>query len=116
MKNKTNSLTALKIIAASFLLMATALAERTATIGWDVDNTATSFLVYVGNVVTATVTTNEATVTIPETATSITIVAVNAGGESEPSATLVIPAAPRNPKGVFVKRIVRVTTTTSTPR
>jgi hypothetical protein len=114
MKNKTNSLKALTTIAVSFLLTALAFADRTATIGWEADTTATSFIVKVGDAVAATVETNEATFVIPDTATSITVVAVNAGGESEPSATLIIPAAPLNPKGVFVKRIVRVTTTTTT--
>jgi ABC-type sugar transport system substrate-binding protein len=113
MKNKTNSLMALTT-AVSFALTALAAADRTATIGWEADSTATSFIVKVGDAVAATVETNEATFVIPDTATSITVVAVNAGGESEPSATLVIPAAPLNPKGVYVKSIVRVTTTTTT--
>ena len=114
MKNKTNSLMALTTIAVSFLLTALAVADRTATIGWEADPNATSFIVKVGDAVAATVETNEATFVIPDTATAITVVAVNAGGESEPSSTLIIPAAPLNPKGVFVKRIVRVTTTTTT--
>jgi len=114
MKNKTNSLKALTTIAVSFLLTALAFADRTATIAWDADPTATSFIVKVGDTVAATVQTNEATFVIPDTATAITVVAVNAGGESAPSPTLLIPAAPLSPKGVFVKRVVRVTTTTTT--
>lgn len=46
--------------------------------------------------------------TFPDAATSIRAIAINSGGESDPSAPLVILAAPSAPKGLRVTLMVKL--------
>lgn len=93
-----------------------ALADRTVTLAWDANAPAeivTSYAVIIDGKELPPVTGTTAAITIPDTRTTVSVVAISDGGRSEPSAPLIIPAAPSNPKGVRVTSIVR--TTISTP-
>lgn len=89
-------------------------AERTVTFAWDVSADADSYTLYVNGAPVASTTETQITVQIPDGRTNVNVTGVNIAGESEPSATLVVPPAPTIPKGFRISKIVR--TTTATPK
>ena len=99
----------MKTILALILLALPLFADRAVSITWDAQPEATSFEVSVDGTLRATVQANEAlAVPIPEGRTVLSVVACNDGGKSLP-ASITIPAAPANPKGVTIKTIIRTT-------
>ena len=101
--------------AAILLALATsALAERTVTFAWDATLDATSYTLYVNGAPVASTSETQITVQIADARTAVNVTAVNITGESEPSATLIVPLAPTIPKGFRISKIVR--TTTATPK
>jgi hypothetical protein len=98
----------------AIVLATSALAERTVTFAWDPTEDADSYTLYVNGVAVASTTETQITVQLPDARTAVNVTGVNIAGESEPSATLVVPAAPNIPKGFKISKIVR--TTTATPK
>lgn len=83
----------MKILATILLLTATAQA-RTVSLVWDAAPAAEQVVgwrIYRGNVLIAATNTNSATVTLDNSAATLTVTAINAAGESPPSAPLPIP-------------------------
>ena len=98
------------LLAILYLILAPlALAERTVVLVWDASANATDYVVCVDGKPVSEVGTTQATLTIPDAKTSLTVIARNIGGESAPSDPLIIPAAPANPKGLRVQSIIRTT-------
>jgi len=95
-------------------LATSALAERTVTFAWDASPDADSYTLYVNGAPVASTSNTQITVQLPDARTNVNVTGVNIAGESEPSATLVVPAAPTIPKGFKISKIVR--TTTATPK
>ncbi len=91
-----------------------ALADRTVTFAWDATEDTDSYTLYINGVPAGSTTATEITVQIPDGRTNANVTAVNITGESEMSATLVVPPAPKTPKGFRISKIVR--TTTATPK
>ena len=89
-------------------------AERTVTFAWDACVDATSYALYINGMPAGTTSNTEITVQIPDGRTNANVTGVNIAGESEKSATLVVPPAPTIPKGFRISKIVR--TTTATPK
>jgi hypothetical protein len=103
------------LLAAILLTLATsALAERTVTFAWDASPNADSYMLYVNGAALASTPNTEITVQIPDGKTLANVTGVNIAGESEKSATLVVPAAPSIPRNFRISKIVR--TTTATPK
>jgi hypothetical protein len=95
-------------------LAASALAERTVTFAWDATPDATSYNLYVNGAPVISTNDTQITVQLADARTNVNVTASNIAGESEPSTTLVVPAAPTIPKGFRISKIVR--TTTATPK
>jgi len=95
-------------------LTLSSLAERTVTFAWDATPDADSYTLYVNGAPVASTSNTQITVQLPDARTNVNVTGVNIAGESEPSATLVVPPAPTIPKGFRVSKIVR--TTTATPK
>jgi hypothetical protein len=89
-------------------------AERTVTFAWDASVDATSYTLYINGAALASTPNTEITVQIPDGRTLANVTASNIAGESEKSATLVVPPAPSIPKSFRISKIVR--TTTATPK
>ena len=105
----------MNFLATILLTLATsALAERTVTFAWDASPDATSYTLYVNGAPIASTSETQITVQIPDARTNVNVTAVNITGESEKSATLIVPPAPTIPKGFRISKIVR--TTTATPK
>jgi hypothetical protein len=100
----------LAIIALSLPLAA----ERTVTFAWDSTPDADSYTLYVNGSPVISTNNTQITVQIADARTVVNVTASNIVGESEPSATLVVPPAPTIPKGFRISKIVR--TTTATPK
>jgi hypothetical protein len=90
------------------------LAERTVTFAWDASPDATSYTLYVNGAPVASTSETQITVQIADDRTAVNVTGSNITGESEPSATLIVPPAPTIPKGFRISKIVR--TTTATPK
>ena len=95
-------------------LVTSALAERTVTFAWDASPAADSYTLYVNGAPVASTSSTEITVQLADGKTNVNVTGSNIAGESEPSATLIVPAAPTIPKGFRISKIVR--TTTATPK
>ena len=95
-------------------LATSALAERTVTFAWDASPDADSYTLYVNGAPVASTSSTEITVQIADARTAVNVTGSNIVGESEKSATLIVPPAPTIPKGFRVSKIVR--TTTATPK
>ena len=95
-------------------LATSALAERTVTFAWDATPDADSYTLYVNGAALASTPNTEITVQIPDGRTAVNVTGVNIAGESDMSDTLVVPPAPKTPKGFRISKIVR--TTTATPK
>ena len=95
-------------------LATSALAERTVTFAWDASPDADSYMLYVNGAPVASTTETQITVQIPDARSAVNVTGSNITGESEPSATLIVPPAPSIPKGFRISKIVR--TTTATPK
>ena len=104
----------MKYLALILALATSALADRTVTFAWDATPDADSYTLYVNGVPVASTTETQITVQIPDGRTNANVTGVNIAGESEPSATLIVPPAPTIPKGFRISKIVR--TTTATPK
>ena len=96
-----------------------AFADRNVTLAWDSnapeDDVVAYALIVDGKEQPKTETTT-AQVTIPDAKTTITVIAYNSLGQSSPpSAAVIIPASPSNPKGLRVTAILRTTVSTPTP-
>jgi len=89
-------------------------AERTVTFAWDACVDATSYTLYINGVPAGTTSATEITVQIPDAKTLANVTGSNIAGESEKSATLVVPPAPTIPRNFRISKIVR--TTTATPK
>ena len=96
------------------MLATSALAERTVTFAWDATLDAESYMLYVNGSPIASTSDTQITVQIPDARTAVNVTGSNITGESEPSATLIVPPAPSIPKGFRISKIVR--TTTATPK
>ena len=90
------------------------LAERTVTFAWDPTGDADSYTLYVNGAPIASTSETQVTVQIADARTAVNVTGSNIAGESEPSATLIVPPAPTIPKGFRISKIVR--TTTATPK
>ena len=101
-------------IVATLILATSALAERTVTFAWDATADADSYTLYVNGAALASTSETQITVQIPDARTAVNVTGSNITGESEPSATLIVPPAPTIPKGFRISKIVR--TTTATPK
>jgi hypothetical protein len=95
-------------------LATSALAERTVTFAWDATLDATNYTLYVNGSPIISTNDTQITVQLADGKTNVNVTASNISGESEPSTTLVVPAAPSIPKGFRISKIVR--TTTATPK
>lgn len=100
-------------------LVTLAQGERSVTLAWDPnpaeDMVASYALIIDGKELPKTEATT-AVVVIPDTKTTITVIAYTAQGlSSPPSAPLIIPASPSNPKGLRVTAILRTTVSTPSP-
>ena len=89
-------------------------AERTVTFAWDATEDADSYTLYINGVPVASTTSTEVTVQIPDGRTNANVTGVNIAGESDMSDTLVVPPAPKTPRGFRISKIIR--TTISTPK
>ena len=99
------------VSAAVVLALATsALAERTVTFAWDKATDAESYTLYINGAALVSTPNTEITVQIPDGKTNANVTGSNLAGESEKSATLVVPAAPSIPRNFRVSKIVRTTT------
>ena len=85
-------------------------AERTVSFAWDASADATSYTLYINGVPAGTTTETQIIVQIPDGKTLANVTGSNLAGESEKSATLVVPAAPSIPRNFRVSKIVRTTT------
>lgn len=94
--------------------LTSALAERAVTFTWDASPDADSYTLYVNGAPVGTTAATEITVQLADGKTNVNVTASNIAGESEPSATLIVPPAPSIPKGFKISKIVR--TTTATPK
>ena len=104
----------MRVLLVMLMLATSALAERTVTFAWDATADADSYTLYINGVPVASTTSTEVTVQIPDGRTNANVTGSNIAGESEKSATLVVPPAPTIPKGFRILKIVR--TTTATPK
>jgi len=104
----------MRVLLVMLMLATSALAERTVTFAWDATPDADSYTLYINGVPVASTTSTEITVQIPDGRTNANVTGSNIAGESEKSATLVVPPAPTIPKGFRISKIVR--TTTATPK
>jgi hypothetical protein len=104
----------MRILFVLLALITSALAERAVTFAWDATADADSYTLYVNGAPIASTNNTQITVQLPDARTNVNVTGVNIAGESEPSATLVVPAAPSIPKGFRISKIVR--TTTATPK
>ena len=104
----------MRIILLILLLATSALAERTVTFAWDAALDATSYTLYVNGSPVASTSSTEITVQLAEGKTNVNVTGSNITGESEPSATLIVPPAPTIPRSFRISKIVR--TTTATPK
>lgn len=104
----------MKPLALILALATSAVAERTVTFAWDATANADSYTLYVNGAPIASTSETQITVQIADARTAVNVTAVNITGESEPSATLIVPPAPTIPKGFRISKIVR--TTTATPK
>ncbi len=95
-------------------LATSALAERTVTFAWDATPDADSYTLYINGVPVGSTTATEITVQIPDGRTNANVTGSNIAGESDMSDTLVVPPAPKTPKGFRISKIIR--TTISTPK
>jgi len=95
-------------------LVTSALADRTVTFVWDATPDADSYTLYINGVPAGSTTATEITVQIPDGRTNANVTGVNIAGESDMSDTLVVPPAPKTPKGFRISKIIR--TTISTPK
>ena len=95
-------------------LVTSALAERSVTFAWDATPDADSYSLYVNGVSAGTTTDTQITVQIADARTAVNVTGSNITGESEPSATLIVPPAPTIPRSFRISKIVR--TTTATPK
>jgi hypothetical protein len=95
-------------------LATSALADRTVTFAWDASPDADSYTLYVNGAPVASTTETQITVQIPDGRTLANVTGSNIAGESEKSATLVVPPAPTIPRSFRISKIVR--TTTATPK
>ena len=82
------------ILTTLLTLTAIAVASTTLPVTWDAMSNVDGFNVYAGETLLGTVSANEATVTIPDETTTLTVSAFNVRGEGPRSAPLVIPALP----------------------
>jgi len=85
-------------------------AERTVTFAWDPTGDATSYTLYINGVPAGTTSNTEITVQIPDGRTLANVTGSNIAGESEKSATLVVPPAPTIPRNFRISKIIRTTT------
>ena len=104
----------MRVLLITLALATSALAERTVTFAWGATADADSYMLYVNGAPAGTTTETQITVQIPDVRTAVNVTGSNIAGESEPSATLVVPPAPSIPKGFRISKIVR--TTTATPK
>lgn len=104
----------IRVLLVMLMLATAALAERTVTFAWDASIDADSYTLYVNGAPVGTTAATEITVQIPDGRTLANVTASNIAGESEKSATLVVPPAPTIPRGFRISKIVR--TTTATPK
>jgi hypothetical protein len=104
----------MRMLLVMLILATSALAERTVTFAWDASTDTDSYTLYVNGAPVASTAETQITVQIPDARTNVNVTASNIAGESEPSATLVVPATPNIPKGFRISKIVR--TTTATPK
>ena len=104
----------MRMLLVMLILATSALAERTVTFAWDASLDADSYTLYVNGAPIASTSNTQITVQLSDGKTNVNVTASNIAGESEPSATLVVPAAPNIPKGFRISKIVR--TTTATPK
>ena len=105
------------IIKQLLLLLALTLplsAERTVTFAWDKATGAESYTLYINGAALVSTPNTEITVQIPDGKTLANVTGSNLAGESEKSATLVVPPAPTIPRNFRISKIVR--TTTATPK
>ena len=104
----------MRMLLITLALASSALAERTVTFAWDASQDADSYTLYVNGVPVVSTNNTQITVQLADGKTNVNVTASNIAGESEPSATLIVPAAPSIPKGFKISKIVR--TTTATPK
>ena len=104
----------MRVLLVMLMLATSALAERTVTFAWDATADADSYTLYVNGAPIASTSETQITVQIPDARSAVNITGSNITGESEPSATLIVPPAPSIPKGFRISKIVR--TTTATPK
>jgi len=104
----------MKTLALILILAIPALAERTVTFAWDATEDADSYTLYINGVAVASTANTEVTVQIPDGRTNANVTGVNIAGESDMSETLVVPPAPKTPRGFRISKIIR--TTISTPK
>jgi hypothetical protein len=104
----------MRVLLVMLMLATSALAERTVTFAWDATLDAESYMLYVNGSPIASTSDTQITVQIPDARTAVNVTGSNIAGESEPSATLIVPPAPSIPKGFKISKIVR--TTTATPK
>ena len=104
----------MRVLLVMLMLATSALAERTVTFAWDATLDATSYTLYVNGAPVASTSSTEITVQLADGKTNVNVTGVNIAGESEPSATLIVPPAPTIPRSFRISKIVR--TTTATPK
>jgi hypothetical protein len=104
----------MRVLLVMLMLATSALAERTVTFAWDASADAESYMLYVNGSPVASTSDTQITVQIPDARSAVNVTGSNIAGESEPSATLIVPPAPTIPKGFRISKIVR--TTTATPK
>ena len=104
----------MRVLLVMLMLATSALAERTVTFAWDATPNADSYTLYVNGAPIASTSETQITVQIADARTAVNVTGSNITGESEPSATLIVPPAPSIPKGFRISKIVR--TTTATPK
>jgi hypothetical protein len=104
----------MRVLLITLALATSALAERTVTFAWDASADAESYTLYINGVPAGTTTETQITVQIPDAKTNANVTGSNLAGESEKSATLVVPPAPAIPRNFRISKIVR--TTTATPK
>ncbi len=104
----------MRMLMIALALSTSALAERTVTFAWDATPDADSYTLYVNGSPVISTNNTQITVQIADARTVVNVTASNIVGESEPSATLIVPPAPTIPKGFRISKIVR--TTTATPK
>ena len=96
-----------------FLLLALTLplsAERSVTFAWDKATDADSYTLYINGVPAGTTTETQIIVQIPDGKTNANVTGSNLAGESEKSATLIVPPAPTIPRNFRISKIIRTTT------